>query len=749
MATYDYLKSKNGHKIQVESAKRDGAGKNIENNYAKQNGYYAQLTAGLSDNFTPYSEDSGDFQENPFISNGTGTNNNQEIVTVGDYALVQEKKGNSVVVNQLAKELNANNNSIGFWYGVNHTVSYNNNVATLTVTGANSGIDFGTNATISFVQGHKYLIALTIKSSISGRKIRPKLSASQSGQDVTLGTDNNIIQVVSYDIASSTSRFAILIFNSEVNDVFEISDYQIIDLTQWFGSNDNIPADLLANPSHWSWYQNFGDYIAYNTGSLENANGVKLVSTGRNLFDGVLERGSIDTAGRNSTDQHIARIPDFIQVFPNAKLYTQITRTHSRVDIFEYDGNKNFLRRITNVQNNSTQITEVCRYIRFRVSDTTDVTIDIPLDTKVCISLYYTPEQGGEGYDKYYPYEEPTIVDTGTELLLSAGNARDYKTKDGIIHRVVGTVDLGTINWNYRNDNGDGTYTFRADDNSVNYKVVDAIDYLCSKFSSDHRYSSTAGFSANAPVNSIALYFSGSNTDKYIYVKTSTNYADAASFKAAMSGVMLYYELAQETTEQGTPFAEALPINDYGMLYWLDENDNLVGIPQGVKIFFPVNYKGFLDDVYSRTSGDAENLVIQSELSASETARDTVDAQLLNAIGGTLRQCLCVAKSLSFDNTNMVDLGTLSWTYYAGYNGFMAVISDVKKTNTASQEPNMICSKYRTAISYSDYDGSTKSLYTWNNLSGNNIVVRDTSFGTDADAFKNAMKGVLLAYEKA
>ena len=55
MATYTKLEDKvNNRKIQVESAVRDGDGKNISNNYAKQDGYYEGMgvgTATLSDNF--------------------------------------------------------------------------------------------------------------------------------------------------------------------------------------------------------------------------------------------------------------------------------------------------------------------------------------------------------------------------------------------------------------------------------------------------------------------------------------------------------------------------------------------------------------------------------------------------------------------------------------------------------------------------------------------------------------------------
>jgi len=624
MATYDYLKSKNGHKIQVESAKRDGAGKNIENNYAKQNGYYAQLTAGLADNLTPYSEDSGDLQENPFISNGTGTNNNQEIVTVGDYALVQEKQGNSVVVNQLAKELNSTNNGIGFWYGVNHIVSYNNNVATLTVTGDNSGIDFGTNATISFVQGHKYLVALNIKSSVSGRKIRPKLSSAISGQDVTLGTNNNIIQVIDYNVASSTSRFAVLIFYSEVNDVFEISDYQLIDLTQWF--NDDIPADLLANPSHWSWYQNFGDYIAYNTGSLESANGVKLVSTGRNLFDGELQIGGYSDNGVWNSNNILLSNKNPIRVIPNTQFrFNQFNFTNFlNRKIIEYDENGNFVRTKYSYETGFGTMSERTRFIRFVYANSSSY-FTIPTNPQIVFSLYYTPEQGGEGYDKYYPYEEPTIVDTGSELLLSAGSVRDYKTPDGTIHRRVKEIKLNTLTFTQNswgafyaeiNDALDQNPTKIGNIISNKYPTISYNDMYNNGVSHPNKYMSSRGI-----------------TLKGIIIN-DTSYNDATTFMASLTDDdILYYELATETTEQGTPYPETLPINDYGMLYWLDENDNLVGIPQGAKIFFPVNYKGFVDDVYSRTSGDAANLVVQSELTQYVKQVDLSD-QITSLLSG-------------------------------------------------------------------------------------------------------------------
>ena len=53
----------------------------------------------------------------------------------------------------------------------------------------------------------------------------------------------------------------------------------------------------------------------------------------------------------------------------------------------------------------------------------------------------------------------------------------------------------------------------------------------------------------------------------------------------------------------------------------------------------------------------------KDDLASDKTELQGVDSQLLNAIGGTLRNVLAVKESLDFDNTAFLDLGTLSWAY--------------------------------------------------------------------------------------
>ena len=218
-----------------------------------------------------------------------------------------------------------------------------------------------------------------------------------------------------------------------------------------------------------------------------------------------------------------------------------------------------------------------------------------------------------------------------------------------------------------------------------------------------------------------------------------SSYTDEATFKTAMSGVYLYYELAEPTTEQGTPYSENLVIDDFGSMDF--DSD----VPQGALIFYPVDYKAYIDTLYKYTDGTPSNIALKSDLQPLSDK----DTQLLNAVGGTLRQCLCVKESLDFDNTAVVDLGTLTWglTSY-GFWRVQSLIADMKAP-TINTKPKWLCSKYD--ISTIIYDaGDFPDLTINEDNAVATIRLKDTSLNSlTADQFKAAMNGVLLAYEKA
>ena len=106
---------------------------------------------------------------------------------------------------------------------------------------------------------------------------------------------------------------------------------------------------------------------------------------------------------------------------------------------------------------------------------------------------------------------------------------------------------------------------------------------------------------------------------------------------------------------------------------------------------------------------------------------------LKDALGGTLRQLLASNQNVDFLNTDFVDLGNLNWNKDTNYK-FYAPLTSAKA----------LCAIFK-----------TQSLNDWGNdnlciglSTGQGLWVRHNSY-TDITAFKNAMKGILLAYEKA
>ena len=103
--------------------------------------------------------------------------------------------------------------------------------------------------------------------------------------------------------------------------------------------------------------------------------------------------------------------------------------------------------------------------------------------------------------------------------------------------------------------------------------------------------------------------------------------------------------------------------------------------------------------------------------------------------GGTLD---VVSGELVVDRA-MVDLGTLDWAYESGRDLFEALLVPRAKSLF-----DAVCSNYPFVGSYSVLvDKSCGYIY------GYHIAVKDSTYGTDATAFKSAMNGVQLAYELA
>lgn len=587
----------------------------VDKLYARKDGDYETLHAGSATSakvIDAVSDESGVTQDDPFISQGTGTGNNSTSVDVPPVAKHLEKKGHTVVRNQKIKQINSNNFQTNYGQA---PVTFSDGICTQTFSQApgqsyQSGINvYG--YYVNFVQGHKYLCSAEIKSSkeTQFRFYSDKISYTDSA-NVVANTFTKIFIIQQAISSGDGNAFLTLAKDATVyeqGDTIQYKDIICVDLTLMF--NGNIPQDLLDNPSHFSWYYNGS--LAYNVGELADCDGKTLVCTGRNLFTGNSE-SSPQYIGHyyvqpNASNYRKTPNDSFncfrVPVIPNRKFILSRSDGNNLVSMgiirfvdSEYNlisGNESGYSAKYIVFTTPSK----CQYIEF---STTLATGDI-LD----VQLYYSPEEGGEGYIEnntpiHYPYEAPKTYDTGDEELL----AFDTKDPDGTVHRNTDKVNLGSLEWTYAASwqcfVTTGITNAKRDSRQINAK-----GYLRTQ---QGHYSGDTSDDKSISVNS------GAHTENTTTIRDTSFGTDAAAFKTAMSGVYLEYELGEPTTEQGTAFSENIEDNDYGMMYWLDEDGNLVGVPQGCKIFYPFDYVLAIDTLLGYTEGDVTDLALKEDI---------------------------------------------------------------------------------------------------------------------------------------
>lgn len=159
----------------------------------------------------------------------------------------------------------------------------------------------------------------------------------------------------------------------------------------------------------------------------------------------------------------------------------------------------------------------------------------------------------------YAPYKEPKAISFASTELLGAGEAHDtIEVVEGdkvagiqrynLVHvKRVGTVDLGTLSWIY------SSTKFVATINTLGGKREwqKVPNLICS------RYKTVGMVNTVDDINDKSVTYIN-NEDKHIQIK-DTSYTDATAFKAAMSGVILNYELATPTR---TTIAENLTFEE-------------------------------------------------------------------------------------------------------------------------------------------------------------------------------------------
>ena len=510
-------------------------------------------------------------EQEPYIFRKSGGNKNASIGNREEDTII----GGSIAWNQLVQ--NGNFASTSGWVGVAGTITASNNVLTYTPTGSGASF-YQMYHTVSVPANHVALIMVQAKFTKASTHARLFLAGESSGTSTVLSIPANTKTLLSGIRKESTNQTRVYIrFGAVSEEAFESTDIvtvenaMVFDLTQMFGSvvADAVYAMEQANAGTgvaWFKAQYPLNYYEYNTGELKSVEG--LVShdmVGFNAWDEKWELGSISgDTGENTVASNRIRSKEYIHVLPNTDYYfRQGTAVADAIEmIFWYDANKNFISRQSSLSNRNGVTTSPsnAHYLRFRFSTAYGTTYK----NDICINLSWSGTRNGE-YEPYVKHSYPLdssltlrgIPKWGMDGMYYDG---DRYHADGTVERRYGIVDLGTLTWTISEGSPANYFQTYLSVSKITPVPNGIANAFCTKYSlymgSGASFRGTDSGIWVAPTNI-------SSSRAYILIRDDS-YTDATTFKTAMSGVMLVYELATPTTESANPYASSQIVDKYG-----------------------------------------------------------------------------------------------------------------------------------------------------------------------------------------
>lgn len=506
---------------------------------------------------------------------GTPTVLSGNVVSTTDSVGVPAKdytvKGKTIVWNQLMDKSKYQETITK--QGVTFT---NNGDGSITVNGtADSVIYYRLDNAISVSVGHKLMIV----GGISGGSWTSYLLYDDS--DSAHGFDDSGVGKI-YTITEPLAKLYIYI-NKDYTANNLVFKPQLFDLTKMFGAGNEptTPAEFSAMFPD--------DYYPYNAGELKTIIPTSVEASGINMLNLVGRKEILsDTVGYRSPTDAYSEIDTYVYykgvspngylasekvveatvlsssvivktannigadgygvgipltVVPSTTYYIKYTASASGVVSIGYaDSNKMITDYSWTISNNQFTTPGDCRYVLLVFRPNTHGTS--ATFENICVSTVQTNE--------YQPYNKYRANIPSSKYfpdgMRSAGSAYDeinFLSQKAI--KKIGVVDMGTMDWYYSTDLGHFTASVTG------MKLPSSGSEVANLVCSDYTTVPSNGFPNNVSDKSIALHYHFSQ----LWLK-DTDYTDAAAFKAAMSGVMLYYELATPVETAITPPLQAL-----------------------------------------------------------------------------------------------------------------------------------------------------------------------------------------------
>jgi hypothetical protein len=476
--------------------------------------YYPSMSVGTADNLAGVEAVDSDFT---FRQSGGGA------ISDG-VARVQSIKGNSVVWNQkidTTKYVSKTQNGVTFTKNADGSISVS--------TDAN-GATADTNINI-IVKGAFKDHYLFMDGCPSGGS-----TSSYYIHDLWSGR-NDIGPGILWKSSENTADICIVVKAGTIITTSLVFRPRLCDVTQAF--QRNTPTTIA---EFYARIPQGIDLNAYNEGEVIHMDVQSIESQGVNAWDEEWEKGTFNDNGEEVTTQlnNTLRCVNPIEVLPNTEYYFAIPNTASGSYMgfaYFYDNEGKYINTapIAGTAYPKVKTPSNAATLRFNLRSEYGTTYN----HDICINISDTAING-----KYFPYikrvEDLAVIrkyfPNGMKSASTAHDEIRYNKASGKWEKVVriGEVDMGTLNYIYQPPI-EGTYPHGYYSTNVEGKAIGNNNMLCAMYS--------------VTVDWVSVGVRGADSSNKVYVKDSA-YTSAASFKAAMSGVMFYYELAEPIVEE-------------------------------------------------------------------------------------------------------------------------------------------------------------------------------------------------------
>ena len=328
-----------------------------------------------------------------------------------------------------------------------------------------------------------------------------------------------------------------------------------------------------------------GDPSPTNVRPISGWTGANVYRTGFNVWDEEWENGyyaTIDGTPRESANYIRSKNTSPILVMPNKEYCLAIVKSHPFVNdtatILFYDSNNQFINyislRIPQGLVQTFQPPNNAYEMRFYMTDYYGNTYD----HDICINISNATKNGT--YEPSHVVTYPISWQSVSGTVY--GGTLDMTT--GLLTVDRGTLDLGTLEYVKSSyiQNGFVATSNMPEDFPIAPSSSAVPNWLCSQY----KVYSNTGIEAAGVDKAIAWRVS--RQSKGVIVRDS-NYAeyynnnDMVSFKTAMSGVQLVYDLATPQTYQLTPTEVTLLLGENNV--WADTGDSTVAYRADTKLY--------------------------------------------------------------------------------------------------------------------------------------------------------------------